>query len=158
MKRLNKWVAVLGLAVLVAAPAFAGHGKCDASTQECLDKMAAHMQKSGWVGVELEKSDMGGYQVAKVIPGSPAEEAGIRAGDVLFAMNGIELGDENNKEAIMKVKKNLAPGKSVDYTIKRDGYDRQVTVTLAPMPADMLAQYVGQHMLDHASAGIATGK
>ncbi|HET6277455.1 MAG TPA: hypothetical protein VFG08_01580, partial [Candidatus Polarisedimenticolia bacterium] len=58
----------------------------------------------------------------------------------------------------MKVKKGLSPGKSVDYTIKRDGYDRQVTVTLAPMPADVLARYIGQHMLDHASAGIATGK
>jgi hypothetical protein len=56
------------------------------------------------------------------------------------------------------VKKELSPGKSVDYTIKRDGYDRQVTVTLAPMPADVLARYVGQHMLDHAAAGIATGK
>ncbi|HET6278451.1 MAG TPA: PDZ domain-containing protein, partial [Candidatus Polarisedimenticolia bacterium] len=88
MKRLEKWVAVLGLAVLAAAPAFAGEGKCNASTQECLDKMAAHMKDSGWVGVELEKSDIGGYEVAKVIPGSPAEEAGIRAGDVLFAMNG----------------------------------------------------------------------
>lgn len=157
MKRLNKWVAVLGLAVLVAAPAFAGEGKCNSSTQECLDKMAAHMKDSGWVGVELEKSDMGGYEVAKVIPGSPAEEAGIRTGDVLFAMNGIEI-SEKNEEALMKVKKGLSPGKSVDYTIKRDGYDRQVTVTLAPMPADVLARYVGQHMLDHASAGIATGK
>jgi len=58
----------------------------------------------------------------------------------------------------MTMKKGLTPGKSVDYTIKRDGYDRQVTVTLAPMPADLLAQYIWQHMLLHASAGIATGK
>ncbi len=157
MKRLSKWVAVLGLAVLVAAPAFAGHEKCDYDTQECLDKMAAHMKDSGWVGLELEVSEMGGYEVAKVIPGSPAEEAGIRSGDVLFAMNGIEIADEN-EEALMEVKKGLSPGKSLDYTIKRDGYDRQVTVTLAPMPADVLARYIGRHMLDHASAGIATGK
>jgi C-terminal processing protease CtpA/Prc len=157
MKRLNKWAAVLGLAALVAAPAWAGHEKCNASTQECLDKMAAHMKNSGWVGVELEPSDEGGYSVAKVIPGSPAEEAGIRAGDVLFAMNGIKISEEN-EAALMKVKKDLSPGKSVDYTIKRDGYDRQVTVTLAPMPADVLARYVGQHMLEHASAGLATGK
>jgi len=157
MSRLNKWVAVLGLAVLVAAPAFAGQGKCNGTTQECLDKMAAHMKDSGWVGVELEPSDAGGYEVAKVIPGSPAEEAGIRAGDILFAMNGIEI-SEKNEEKLMNVKKTLTPGKSVDYTIKRDGYDRQVTVTLAPMPADVLAKYVGQHMLEHASAGIATGK
>lgn len=157
MRQLSRWAAVFGLAVLLAAPAFAGEGKCNASTQECLDKMAAHMKDSGWVGVELEKSDIGGYEVAKVIPGSPAEEAGIRAGDVLFAMNGIEI-SEKNEEALMKVKKGLSPGKSVDYTIKRDGYDRQVTVTLAPMPADVLARYVGQHMLEHASAGIATGK
>lgn len=157
MKRLNKWVAVIGLAALVAAPAFAGHGKCNASTQECLDKMSAHMKNSGWVGVELEESEMGGYEVAKVVPGSPAEEAGIRSGDVLFAMNGIEIAEEN-EEALMEVKKGLSPGKSLDYTIKRDGYDRQVTVTLGPMPADLLARYIGQHMLDHASAGIAAGK
>ncbi len=157
MKRLNKWVAVLGLAALLAAPAFAGHSKCNYDTQECLDKMAAHMKNSGWVGLELEESEMGGYEVAKVIPGSPAEEAGIRSGDVLFAMNGIEIAEEN-EEALMEVKKGLSPGKSLDYTIKRDGYDRQVTVTLAPMPADLLARYVGEHMLDHATAGLATGK
>ena len=157
MKRMNKWVAVLSLAVLIAVPAFAGHGKCDASTQECLDKMSTYMKNHGWIGIEGEKVETGGWEVTKVIPGSPAEEAGLRTGDVITARNGLAINEENS-DALHAAMKEQAAGNSIDYTVARDGYDRQISVTVAAMPADMLARYVGEHMLEHASAGIATGK
>lgn len=143
------------LALVAAVPVFAGgHKKCTMGTQECLDAMAANLKNYGWVGVETDKETL---KVTKVMPGSPAEDAGIKEGDILFAMNGIELNEANHAK-LKAVKKNLKPGSTVDYTIKRDGYDRQVTVTLAPMPADVLAKWIGEHMLEHASAGVAVGK
>ena len=158
MKRLNKWVAILGLVAFAAAPAIAGdYEKCDASTQECLDKMSTYMQNHGWIGIEGEKVDSGGWEVTKVIPGSPAEEAGLRSGDVLITRNELEI-SEANEEAIHKALGAQKEGHTVDYTVKRDGYDRQITVTVGPMPADVLAKYVGEHMLKHASAGMGTGK
>jgi S1-C subfamily serine protease len=146
------WVMLIALVLVAAVPVLAGgdHKKCKASTQECLDHMAAKMKSGGWVGVELDHDDAtGALSVSKVIPGSPAEASGIQAGDVLFALNGVEINDRNEK-ALSKVKQDWKPGQTVTYTIRRNGADRQVAVTLAPWPADALARYIGEHMIEHA--------
>ena len=85
--RRHLWLLILVIAVIAVLPAFAGgdHGKCKYSTQDCLDHMAIKMKSSGWVGVELDTDLAQGYAVTKVFPGSPAEAAGIQAGDVLVA-------------------------------------------------------------------------
>lgn len=150
------------LPVIVAiGPVIAGDyaKKCTASTQECLNKMAEKMKKSGWVGVELDVEATGGkgYKVEKVIPGSPAESAGIQPGDVLYALNGVTIAEEN-EEALKKVRKEWLPGQSVTYTIKRAGADRDVTLTLGAMPADVMAKWVGQHMIEHAQVEVASAK
>ena len=62
------WLILVAVAMLAILPAFAGeHGKCTMSTQDCLDHMAASMKSSGWVGVELDTDNAGGYAVTKVI-------------------------------------------------------------------------------------------
>ena len=152
-----KWIAVLTVAVVaLTVLALAGEGKkCSYTTQECLDHMANKMKSSGWVGVELEENEStGGYTVMKVISGSPAETAGIQPGDVLYALNGVRISQDNH-EALVKAKKDWKPGQSVKYTIKRNGADREVNLTLAPMPADVLARWIGQHMMEHATVEVA---
>ena len=52
-----------------------------------------------------------------------------------------------NWDAINKVK---LPGKEVTCTIKRNGANREFTLTLVPMPADLMAKYIGEHMMEHA--------
>ncbi len=154
------WSRSLVLIVVAALPAFAGEygKKCHESTQECLDHMAAKMKTSGWVGVELDMDDpSGGLKVLKVVPGSPAEAADIQPGDVLYALNGVRISNDNN-EALARARKEWKPGQSVTYTIKRNGTDREVTLTLAPMPADVLAKWIGQHMLEHVTADVASAK
>ncbi|MBP7147494.1 MAG: PDZ domain-containing protein [Acidobacteria bacterium] len=153
-------LSLLALGLIVAttaAPALAGeYKKCPFSTQECLDKMTTKMKNSGWVGVELEMDeDTGATMVTRVIPGSPAESAGIRTGDRLAALNGVPI-KKGNDEALAKQRKDWKPGQSVTYTIQRDGMDRQVSLTLAPMPADVLAAWVGRHMLEHVSTDVAS--
>ena len=154
-----KWLALLVLVALAALPALAGDGKkCSYSTQECLDHMAQKLKTSGWVGVELDYDEASGaLTVNKVIPGSPAESAGIQDGDVLVALNGVAM-NKNNEEAVKKAKKDWTPGQSITYTIKRDGLDRQVSLTLAPMPANIMAAWIGNHMLDHAGVETAQKK
>ena len=152
-----KWVKVVVIVLLATIPVlFAGHdGKCTYSTQECLDHMASKMKTGGWVGVELERNEQTGeLTVLKVVPGSPAESAGIEAGDQLYALNGVTINDKND-EALMKARKDWKPGQTVNYTIKRNGQEKQISVTLAPMPADVLAKFIGTHMLEHASAEVA---
>lgn len=157
--RRHPWIAVVAVVALATGFAVAGeYEKCTASTQECLNMMAAKMKNSGWVGIEMDREEeTGKLTVVKVIPGSPAQDAGIQPGDVLHALYGIEIAP-GNEEKLMKARKEWKPGQSVEYTIKRDGEDRQVQLTLAPMPADVLAQWIGQHMLEHAAVEVAANK
>jgi C-terminal processing protease CtpA/Prc len=152
-RRLIVAVAVALFAISLALAG--GDYKCKASTQECLDKMAAKFEKSGFVGVELDTDKAtGGYAITRIIPGSPAEKAGLKTGDVLFALNGVRMAEDNHK-AMKKAKKDWTPGQEITYTIKRGSEDREVQLTLAPMPADVLAQWIGHHMLEHAQTEIA---
>lgn len=152
-----KWAKVVAVVLMATVPVlFAGdHYKCTETTQDCLDHMAAKMKTTGWVGVELEKDDdTGALTIVRVVPGSPAEAAGMMSGDTLFAVNGVAISDKN-EEALKKAKKDWAPGQNVNYTIKRNGQEKQIALTLAPMPADVLAKFIGQHMLEHASNTLA---
>lgn len=156
MKRI--WI-LTGLLALVATTAMAGHdGKCEYSTQECLDYMANKMQNSGWVGVELEGIENApGNLVAGVIEGSPADEAGLEKGDILLGINGVELTDEN-ADKLREMWSTSTPGQDVVWTVKHGYNEREVNLVLARMPADVLARHVGQHMLQHAEVEVATAE
>ena len=154
----TRWIPTLLLALVVAAPAFAGgsgHGKCTEDTQTCLNAMVEKLQHRGWVGIELDKDDHGTLTVTEVVADSPAQSAGLREGDVLLALNGIELGTKN-KEKLHAMKKGMAVGKTVTYTVKRDGYKKQIDVTLGKVPEEVLAAWIGDHMLDHATIEVAS--
>ena len=150
----NKWIALTARRVLVTPPAMAGEGeKCSYGTQECLDHMANKMKNSGWVGVELDYHDHA-LVVKGVIHGSPAEKAGLQVDDVLFAINGVEYNDEN-MEKLGEMKNKAKPGDETVWTVKRNGYSKELTIELDRMPADLLAKYIGQHMMDHAAVEVA---
>ncbi len=152
------WTALASVVALALTPALAGGSgyKCTQSTQSCLDEMVSGIKKTGWVGLDLEKNEQTGTMVVKrVVPGSPAETSGFQEGDVLVALNGVRFGDENNKEALKAAKSAMAPGKRVSYTVSRQGSDRNLVVTLAEVPNDVLAQWVGNHMLEHSGTAIA---
>jgi S1-C subfamily serine protease len=153
------WVpaAIAALSVVLSSAAVAGeYSKCTMSTQDCLDKMVSSFREHGWVGIEMEVDDETGVRtITRVVPNSPAEKGGFQTGDVLVALNGIRFGKEN-EEMLMKVRaKQMRPGKEVTYTVARAGYERQIPVTLATAPPDVLASWIGRHMLEHVSKEVA---
>lgn len=147
-------MTLFGLLLLVtlAAPVWAGdeHEKCSMETQACLNKMSEYLKTSGWVGIEMDwDKDLAKYRIKRVVPESPAQTAGIKSGDILFAMYGIEFNEDNSKK-LKQARKDWTPGQEVVYTVKRNGYDKEISLTLAPMPADVMAQWIGNHMMEHA--------
>jgi S1-C subfamily serine protease len=162
VRRLLVAIALCG--TLVGAPIVAGdsHKKCNMPLKECVDRMSAILKTTGWVGIEYDNSAEsiaanGGYKVMKVIPGSPAEKAGLQPSDILYALNGVRIAQESS-DALAKARKEWKPGQSVTYTIKREGVDREIALTLAPMPADVMARWIGEHMKEHEAAERAAAK
>lgn len=142
-------VAVAGGADCPASQAVAAsQHKCEATTQECLDQMAAHFRERGWVGIELNMDEeTGTMTVSKVEPNSPAAAAGFKADDVLVALNGVRLNDEN-KEKVYAAKEKMTIGTTVTYTVDRGGKKKDLPVTLGQIPEAVLATWVGRHMLE----------
>lgn len=141
MKRSVSLLA-LALTLVLAATAFAGGANCahDAKAQAHNAKKA-ELAAKGWLGFKTEKDASGAWRIASVAPGSPAEQAGFRAGDVLVSLNGIAL-TEANMPAVKKAKSGLGVGKQVTYTVRRDGAESALTATLAPVPDEVLAEWM----------------
>jgi len=149
MKRTALFIAPLLLLAAAAPLALAsdGYGKCTASAQECLDNMVKMYRHRGWIGLELN-NESGRLAITKVMPGSPAERAGLDPGDVLFAVSGVEYTEANN-EKLSEIRKEMTPGKVFTFTILKGGHDQEdVDITLGQFPQDVLAQVIGMHMLE----------
>jgi len=146
--------SVIVLALVLAVPAFGG-GKCKYDTQTCLDMMIEHYESKGYAGVELDTDEeTGALTIKVVVADTPAEAAGFRIGDQLVAINGLVLA-ETDEEMLHKAWQAMTPGTKATYTIVRNGKKKDVEVTLAKLPDELIAKYIGMHMLDHASTATA---
>ena len=144
-------------ALLLAVPAaFAGEKtKCPYDTQSCLNSMSTKLRTSGWIGVQYERDPGGVFVVKQVFPGSPAQTAGIQPGDALLALEGVAMTAENDKK-IGEMRQSMKPGTKVTYTIRRGATAKDLTFTLGAWPADLVARYIGEHMLEHAGSTVAS--
>jgi serine protease Do len=74
-----------------------------------------------------------GVLVNSVDSGGPAERAGVRAGDIITAVNGTRVDDAN---ALRNHIAGTAPGTDVTLTILRDGREEQLHARLSELPTD----------------------
>jgi Do/DeqQ family serine protease len=78
--------------------------------------------------------NVSGALVNQVEPNSPAEKAGMKAGDVIRTYNGQTVDDDNRLRALVA---STNPGTTVTLGILRDGKPMELHVTLAQQPANM---------------------
>jgi S1-C subfamily serine protease len=69
-----------------------------------------------------------------VVAGSPAEVAGIQAGDIITAVDGLPVDDVNPLD--LQVLR-FAPGDLVTFDVLRDGENMQLEATLGERPVDL---------------------
>ena len=124
-------------------------GGCKSSAADCEKEMAS-MKGQAWSGIFAEESDAG-LAVVKVVPGSPAEKAGIAKGDILLSFNGITYSKENH-DKVKAARKDMKAGSIATYGIERAGKSKNVEVRLATMPDEVYTAMVKEHMAeDHAA-------
>jgi C-terminal processing protease CtpA/Prc len=85
------------------------------------------------MGVQLDDSrGHAGALVREVSPGGPAEQAGVRAGDLIVAINGTNVQGQEPPMRVVELLHDVKPGDKVDLKVSRDGKTRDLTVTARP--------------------------
>jgi putative serine protease PepD len=91
--------------------------------------------ETGYLGVTTAPTTVGGQAgalISQVTADSPAAAAGLRAGDVVVAIDGQAI--ENFSELAARIRAHK-PGDKVELRVVRDGDQTTVTATLAQRPA-----------------------
>jgi len=99
--------------------------------------------RRGWLGVQIQSvtdemvEALGldrarGALVAKVVPGGPAEKAGVESGDVIVAVDGKPVDSTNS---LTRAVAESAVGKTVSVDLVRKGKKRTVKATLGELEA-----------------------
>jgi WD40 repeat protein/uncharacterized caspase-like protein len=133
----------------------------------CLPGMAQQVG-TAWLGVASENvtqeeadklgwKEPRGVRVANLTAGSPAESAGLQAGDILVSLDGTEIA---NGDTLTDVLLDKAPGTVIMFSVRRAGLEKQVSVTLGTRPirrADTSPQLMldtGGHMANVVDTAI----
>jgi serine protease Do len=101
----------------------------------------------GYIGVQTQEvtrdnfakfglSDVRGVAVEKVMEKSPAESAGIRAGDVIVKFNGDEV---TSVRKLTRLIGEVDPDHQATLTVLRGGREQNITVTVGKRPASELS-------------------
>ncbi len=98
------------------------------------------------IGLQLGDSrGQPGARVREVSPGGAAEQAGVRTGDLIVAVNGTDVRGRQSAQHVLELLHDVKPGDRVDLRVARGGKTRDLTVTARP---DGNAFFVGRRFPD----------
>ena len=150
MKKLLTTTLTLALLVPVM-PLHAGEKydkTCPEDAADCIRMMKEQFKERGWVGINMDYDKENGTTViSNVVSNSPAERAGFQVGDVLVGLNGIDYTEES-EESLKAEYATFKPGSVATFKVKRDGEAIDIEVNLEQIPQAILAQWIGQHILE----------
>lgn len=116
----------MGVALGSALAAWGGDDPADrAASERAAENRAA--QSGAWLGVFLGDALDGGVEVIALVPGGPAQKAGLREGDLI-----LEVGGEPapHQAALGRLVESRQPGDTVDISILRAGQSLSVPIEL----------------------------
>lgn len=104
------------------------------------DELMSYVQgrpQGAMLGINIEdaKDRDDAVEVVGVSPGGPAEQAGLKTGDILVAMNGQSLrasGGRNPGAQLVELMRSVEPGQTVNVDYLRDGQKRSAAIKAAP--------------------------
>lgn len=78
--------------------------------------------------------DTSGVLIVQVLPGSPAESAGLKVGDVMQAIRGEPVTTPTQVQTLME---STRIGVALDIQVQRQGQVKTITVRPSPLPAEL---------------------
>ena len=93
------------------------------------------------IAAQAGLKDVRGVRIAETAPGGPADRAGLRAGDIVTAVNGSPVEDSN---AFRNRIASTGPGSEVTLTVVRNGRTEQRTARLGELPVESAAEAHGR--------------
>jgi len=130
---------VIGVTSTIISPTGASVGIGFAIPSETVSAIVGQLISQGeiqrgWLGVAVSDGvEGGGVLIAGLDPDSPAGRAGIRTGDVLTAVAGERVESPN---ALIRAIAAVQPGHNVRITVRRQGHDMDIPVTVGRRPRD----------------------
>ena len=110
---------------------FGGLLRGQPSDPQATDEVAA----PGYLGLVADELDPpgNGVVILNVYPGGPADNAGLREGDVVV---GVERTPVRNLNEMAAAVEQFAPGAPIQFTVQRDGELRSLRVTAGTRPSE----------------------
>jgi serine protease Do len=114
----------------------------------------------GYLGVKLQDLDAGlaeqfglpdqkGALLDDVLPGTPADKAGLKSGDVIIEFDGKKISDANSLRLMTS---QMTPASKVQVKLLRNGRENTFTVTIAELPGQAAASPVPPTSPDSGNA------
>ena len=96
----------------------------------------------GWIGVEAQDitpelaesfrlKEVRGALIAGILRGGPADQAGVRPGDILLEINGRKVLDSSSMLTLISA---LKPNSEATLKVVRDGVKKTLTVAIGRRP------------------------
>jgi WD40 repeat protein len=120
-----------------------------------ISRTASAQEGKGWLGADVQdvtKAEADklkwdaphGAKIGVVASGSPAEKAGLKAGDIIDVADGVEMETSSAFERLIGTK---PPGTELRLRVLSGGSERRITATLAERPTIQVVQDQGGPLL-----------
>jgi putative serine protease PepD len=135
---LNSSGQVIGVNVQIDSNSDGSEGVGFATPVDTVKSVADTLISGGkvqhaYLGIQVsDASNGGGAKVGSVVSGSPADKAGLKAGDVITAIGGKHIATADDLTAAVNTYK---PGDKAALTVSRGGSSTSISVTFGTRPS-----------------------
>jgi serine protease Do len=128
---------VVGVSTAIVSPSGGSVGIGFATPSELVMPIVAQLRNGGhiergWLGVTVQDAD-NGVAIQGVERNGPAAHAGMRPGDAIVAVNGERV---ETSRGLIRTVAAATPGSNVRLSVRRQGHEFDVPVTVGRRPAE----------------------